>query len=84
MKRSLIMSAAGLLTILWACQATADGVAKKKPISPIASEAATCGDHGTSVHFEANPSAAAKKALKEEKLVLVLHISGLFENSDFT
>ena len=27
---------------------------------------------------------AAKKAAKEEKLVMVLHISGLFENSDYT
>ncbi len=45
---------------------------------------ATCGDHGTSVHFEKNPKDAAKKALKEEKLVFVVHISGLFENSDFT
>lgn len=79
MKRLLIMSAAGLLTILWAYQAAADS---KKP--SILKQGETCGDHGTSVHFEPNPSAAAKRALKEEKLVLVLHISGLFENSDFT
>ena len=26
----------------------------------------------------------AKKAIKEEKLVFVLHVSGLFENPDFT
>ena len=44
----------------------------------------TCGDYGTSVHFETNPKEAAKKALKEEKLVFVVHVSGLFENSDFT
>ena len=48
------------------------------------SDTATCGDYGTSVHFEKSPKDAAKKALKEEKLVMVLHISGLFENSDFT
>lgn len=86
MKKLLIMSAAGLLTILWTSQAMADSVAKKKPGSPIAkpSQVETCGDHGTSVHFEPNPSAAARKAKEERKLVLVLHISGLFEDSDFT
>ncbi len=82
MKRFLTLSAAGLVTILWAYQATADSAGKKKP--SILKQGETCGDHGTNVHFEPNPSAAAKKALKEEKLVLVLHISGLFENSDFT
>jgi hypothetical protein len=46
--------------------------------------AASCGDYGTSVHFEKTPSDAARKALKEEKLVLVLHVSGDFENPDFT
>ena len=46
--------------------------------------AETCGDFGTSVHFEKNPKDAAKKALKEEKLVLVFHISGHFEEVDYT
>jgi hypothetical protein len=44
----------------------------------------TCGDFGTTVHFEQNPKDAAKKALKEEKLVLVFHISGHFEEPDYT
>ncbi len=48
------------------------------------SAAATCGDYGTSIHFEKTPKDAAKKALKEEKLVFVVHVSGLFEESDFT
>jgi hypothetical protein len=49
------------------------------------SEKSTCsGDYGTNVHFESTPSDAAKKADKEEKLVLVFHISGHFEDSDFT
>ena len=47
-------------------------------------EKATCGDHGTNVHFEKSPSEAARKALKEEKLVVVLHISGHFEDPDQT
>jgi len=44
----------------------------------------SCGQFGTSVHFVATPSDAAKQALKEEKLVLVLHVSGNFETPDFT
>lgn len=44
----------------------------------------TCGDHGTSVHFEKSVKDAAKKALKEEKLVLAIHISGHFEEPDYT
>lgn len=47
-------------------------------------EAATCGEYGTSLHFEKTPSDAARKALKEEKLVMVLHVSGNFEDSEFT
>ncbi len=44
----------------------------------------SCGEYGTTVNFEESPSAAARKALKEEKLVVVLHISGHFEDPDFT
>lgn len=43
-----------------------------------------CGEYGTSVIFADSPAEAAKQALKEEKLVFVLHVSGLFEDSDFT
>ena len=43
-----------------------------------------CGEFGTSVIFADSPIEAAKQALKEEKLVFVLHVSGLFEDSDFT
>jgi hypothetical protein len=45
---------------------------------------ATCGNNNTAVHFEASPSAAARKARKEEKLVFVLHVSGLFEDPKVT
>jgi hypothetical protein len=44
----------------------------------------TCGQYGTNVQFEKTPSDAARKALKEEKLVMVLHVSGDFENPEFT
>ena len=59
-------------------RAQADAPAKKP------AEKTTCGDYGTNVHFEKSPSDAAKKALKEEKLVCVLHISGNFEDPDLT
>ena len=45
---------------------------------------ATCGEYGTSVHFEDTPADAAKQAKKEEKLVMVLHVSGHFEDPRFT
>jgi hypothetical protein len=69
--------AAGLISAVWLSDASARDA--KKPAEP-----ATCGEFGTNVHFEPTPSAAARKALKEHKLVCVLHVSGLFENPDFT
>jgi hypothetical protein len=42
------------------------------------------GNYGTSVHFLNSPSAAALGARKEEKLVFVLHVSGQFEDPQFT
>jgi hypothetical protein len=53
--------------------------AKSKPTPE-----STCGEYGTSVHFEDTPADAAKQAKKDEKLVLVLHVSGHFENPEFT
>jgi hypothetical protein len=49
-----------------------------------AAKPATCGEYGTSVHFEDTPTEAAKQAKKDEKLVMVLHVSGHFENPAFT
>jgi hypothetical protein len=53
----------------------------KKPAPP---KEPACGEYGTSVHFEDTPADAAKEALKAEKLVMVLHVSGHFENPEFT
>ena len=44
----------------------------------------TCGEYGTSVKFFSTPSDAATQAKKDQKLVMVLHVSGNFENPDFT
>ena len=52
--------------------------------SPPAKPEGSCGEYGTAVHFEDTPADAAKEARKAEKLVLVLHVSGHFENPEFT
>lgn len=46
--------------------------------------AETCGEFGTSIEFVDSPADAAKKALEDEKLVFVLHVSGNFETPDYT
>ncbi|MDY3561689.1 hypothetical protein R5W23_002970 [Gemmata sp. JC673] len=45
--------------------------------------AETCG-HGTKLDFVGSPKEAAAVAKKEQKLVLVLHVSGHFEDPDLT
>lgn len=43
-----------------------------------------CSRHGTKVDFYKSPSEAAAAARKAEQLVLVLHVSGHFEDPTFT
>src|SRR6516165_2479154 len=75
--RRFLMFTAPLLAAAWLGSA-ASAEKGKKP-------AETCnGDFGTSVHFEKNKDEAARKALKEEKLVCILHISGHFEDPNLT
>jgi hypothetical protein len=49
-----------------------------------AKEGATCAAHGTTIDFYDTPQQAANAALKAEKLVFVLHVSGNFEDPRFT
>jgi hypothetical protein len=58
------------------------GPAAGKSPAPVKEPA--CGEYGTSVHFEDTPADAAKQAKKEEKLVMVLHVSGHFEDPKLT
>ena len=44
----------------------------------------TCGDSGTAIEFLDSPKEAAKQAAKEQKLVLILHVSGNFEDPRVT
>jgi hypothetical protein len=46
--------------------------------------ASVCQTFGTSVEFDANPAHAAKQAAESQKLLMVLHVSGNFEESAFT
>ncbi len=61
---------------------------EKRPLEaalkPIEKDGGTCGSYGTSVEFVDSPSAAAQQAKKEQKLVFVLHVSGLFEDPKLT
>jgi hypothetical protein len=87
-RRILIATVAALLPAIWLAGATAaepkaSGVGKATA-APSSGEGATCGSFGTSVEFVKNPSEAARQALKEEKLVFVLHVSGLFEDPTLT
>jgi hypothetical protein len=43
----------------------------------------SCG-FGTKIDFVANPKGAAELARKQEKLVMVLHVSGHFEDPGLT
>jgi hypothetical protein len=44
----------------------------------------TCDTFGTSVDFDPNPARAAQQAAKTQKLLMVLHVSGNFEDAAFT
>ena len=91
MRRILIAAAAALLPAVWLWGATASalqaGGAGKTPAAKLTDTAGggeTCGSFGTSVQFVKSPSEAARQALKEEKLVFVVHVSGLFEDPTLT
>ena len=80
MRRLLLRTTAalGLCLALLAGTARADKSAKGEE------EGSSCSAYGTSVKFFKTPSEAATQAKKDQKLVFVLHVSGNFENADFT
>jgi hypothetical protein len=49
-----------------------------------ASSAPECESYGTAVRFLSRPPDAARQALRESKLLFVLHVSGNFEDAKFT
>jgi hypothetical protein len=72
----LTAASLGLASLAWA----ADKAAPAKP----AKVEDTSGSCGTTIDFFDTPKEAAKQAAKDEKLVLVLHVSGNFEDPRFT
>jgi hypothetical protein len=60
---------------------TAAALAADRPVDPPSSK---CSGHGTSVQFYDTPKEAAAQAKSEQKLVLVLHVSGIFEDPGLT
>lgn len=79
--RAFVWGLAGSLAFVLAAGLPGESAARdaKKPA------AATCsGDYGTNVEFAESPKAAAEQAKKEQKLVLVFHISGHFEDPNLT
>jgi hypothetical protein len=57
--------------------------ARSAQVKPSPQEAA-CGNYGTTVEFVSSPSEAARQAKLDQKLVFVLHVSGLFEDPKLT
>ena len=73
------LAAAGLSLGLLVSPTSVYGEEKAK-----AKEAGGCSGHGTIIDFWDTPSLAATEAVKKEKLVFVLHVSGNFEDPRFT
>jgi hypothetical protein len=64
--------------------ASGSDLSGKKPLAGESTQRSSCGRHGTAVEFVPTPTDAATQAKGEEKLVLVLHVSGHFESPEFT
>ena len=76
MKRMWTLAVAALISALLLSGARAAEPSKKADSDE--------GKHGTAVAFVDSPSEAARLAQKQEKLVFVLHISGIFEDPGCT
>jgi len=75
--RLMILTVPALVALSFALRA---GQGQIKTVQ--GSERTAC--HGTTVDFVDTPAAAAKLAAKQKKLVFVLHVSGHFEDPNFT
>jgi hypothetical protein len=83
-RRILTGGVAAICLAMLAAPAPA-GASDLQPLTGLKIKAsATCGSFGTNVDFVASPSEAARQAKKEQKLVFVLHVSGLFEDPKLT
>ena len=73
-------------TIVWYAVAglLACGMSAAPAAGPAKPKADDACKHGTAVEFVDTPGTAAARAKKEQKLVFVLHVSGHFEDPQFT
>jgi hypothetical protein len=90
-RRRLLLAALAFAWLLLPAQAPAQAPAEKRgPLDKLVDKAPDkeckegCSRHGTKIDFYKSPTEAAAAAKKEEKLVLVLHVSGLFEDPKLT
>jgi hypothetical protein len=73
-----------LIPFLAAAVVSGADVTKSNPPAKSDDSAGSCGKFGTQIAFVDTPSEAARQAAKEQKLVFVLHVSGLFEDPRLT
>jgi hypothetical protein len=80
MRRMFLWAAAGLTPFLWQAHLPA-----REPVPALVKPADDDGGcHGTAIDFFDTPKEAAAQAKKDGKLVMVLHVSGNFEDPRFT
>jgi hypothetical protein len=58
------------------------GIAPPEPVKPATDEKG--GQFGTKIHFARSQSVAFDRGVREQKLVMVLHLAGNFEDPGFT
>jgi hypothetical protein len=80
MRRLIGCLAVGLVALSGVLALRADDQPKGLGLDPTP----TCKSYGTVVTFAKDPNEAARLAAKQEKLVMVLHISGIFEDPGLT
>lgn len=72
---------------VWSAQAEQPApsvAAMPEPIRPAVPKPARCDRFGTSIDFVRSQSIAFDRAARDQKLVMVLHVAGNFEDSGFT
>ena len=59
-------------------------VAAAEPVQVAATKGPRCERFGTAIDFVRSPALACDRAAREQKLVMVLHVAGHFEDPGFT
>jgi hypothetical protein len=59
-------------------------VAAAEPVKIAATKGPRCERFGTAIDFVRSPALACDRAAREQKLVMVLHVAGYFDDPGFT